>query len=68
MKYFDYKKVAKEAHIPDKKLEELKRIVREDFPHDDMLYELHLLRACRAIQEGVVTIDDAIHPKAGTRH
>ncbi|MBI1823978.1 MAG: hypothetical protein HY202_05050 [Nitrospirae bacterium] len=68
MKYFDYSKVAKEAHIPADKLEELKRIVREDFPHDDMMFELHLLRACRAIQEGVVSIEDAIHPKAGTKH
>lgn len=68
MKYFDYAKVASLAHIPDDKLEELKIIIREEFPHDDMMYELHLLRACRAIQEGFVSIEDAIHPKAGTKH
>ena len=68
MHYFDYEEVAREANIPPDKLDKLRKIIRDDFPHDDMMFELHLLRACRAIQEGVVSIEDAIHPKAGTKH
>ena len=62
MDYFDYERVAREAGIPPAKLEALGRLVRRDFPHDDMMYELHLLRACRAILEGYLTIDQALTP------
>lgn len=60
MEYFDYESVAKKAGIPPDKLEALRRMIRQEFPHDDMMYELHLLRACMAIQEGYTTIDDAL--------
>lgn len=66
MRYFDYEKVAHEANIPPDKLAELCKMVREDFPQDDMLYELHVLRACMAIKEGVVTIADAIQAEPHT--
>jgi hypothetical protein len=58
--YFDYERVAHEANIPLDKLEELSRLVRKELPQDDMMYELHLLRVCMAIKEGLVTIADAI--------
>ena len=60
MRYFDYEKVAHEAHIPPDKLTTLCQIVRKEFPRDDMLYELHVLRACMAIKAGVLTIADAV--------
>ncbi len=60
MEYFDYESVAKQAGIPPDKLNELRKLVRQEFPQDDMMYELHLLRACMAIQEGHVTIDEAL--------
>lgn len=60
MEYFDYESVAKEARIPSNKLEELRKIIHREFPHDDMMYELHLLRACMAVQEGYITIDEAL--------
>ena len=64
MRYFDYEKVAGEANIPPDKLTELCKRVREEFPQDDMMYELHLLRTCMAIKEGVVTIDDAVRAES----
>ena len=67
MEYFDYKKVAREAKIPPDKLRALSKIIREAFSHDDMMYELHLLRACKAIRDGLVSIDEAIHPKTGAK-
>lgn len=60
MEYFDYKSVAKQANIPVEKLDALQKLVRQEFPQDDMMYELHLLRACMAIREGHTTIDEAL--------
>ena len=60
MSCFDYEEVAREARIPAEKLEELRHLIREEFPRDEMMYELHLLRACMAIKEGVLTIDQAL--------
>ncbi|MGD0694182.1 MAG: hypothetical protein ABSB82_04955 [Terriglobia bacterium] len=63
MHYFDYQSAAREAQIPQEKLDELSRMVRQEFPSDEMMYELHLLRACRAIRDGVLTVDDALRPE-----
>jgi phosphopantetheinyl transferase len=67
MRYFDYEKAAREAKIPAEKLAELRRIVREEFPRDEMMYELHLLRVCMAIQQGLLTIEEAVKPEAASR-
>jgi hypothetical protein len=60
--YFDYENVALDANIPPQKLEELRQLVRQEFPRDEMMYELHLLRACMAIRDGVLTLDQALKP------
>jgi hypothetical protein len=65
MEYFDYRSVAEEAGIPPDKLEEIARMVRIEFPTDDMLYELHVLRACMAIRDGYVSLEDALKPEGG---
>ena len=63
MRYFDYETVAREAKIPADKLTMLAKAVREEFPSDDMMYELHLMRVCSAIQGGYVGLEEAIHPR-----
>jgi hypothetical protein len=68
VQYFDYEKMAREAHIPTDKLDELRRITRQDFPRDEMMFELHLLRACMAIRDGVLTLDEALRPETATRN
>lgn len=60
MRYFDHEKAAREAGIPTDKLGELCRIIRQDFPRDNMMYELHVLRACMAIRDGHVRLEDAL--------
>jgi mRNA-degrading endonuclease YafQ of YafQ-DinJ toxin-antitoxin module len=60
MRYFDYKFVAREAKIPEKKLRKLVKLTRKEFPHDQMMAELHALRACLAIRDGHIKIDDAL--------
>ena len=67
MNYFDWQKTASEAQIPPGKLDELAGVIRRDFPHDEMMYELHLLRACTAIRDGIVTLERALQPEQSIR-
>ena len=60
MKYFDYETVAHEAKIPEDKLRKLVKLARQEFPNDPMMAELHALRACLAIRDGHIQIDDAL--------
>jgi hypothetical protein len=62
VRYFDYEKMALDANIPPPKLEQLSQLVRQEFPRDEMMYELHLLRACMAIRDGVLTLEQALKP------
>jgi hypothetical protein len=64
VKYFDYENAAREANISPDKLGQLCRRVQQEFPHDQMMYELHLLRACMAIKNGILTIDQALSPSS----
>ena len=60
MRFFDCEKVASEANIPPDKLDKLRQLIRQEFPHDEMMFELHLLRACMAIRNGILTVDQAL--------
>ena len=63
MPYFDFETVARKAHIPSEKLNELRHLARQEFPRDEMMYELHLLRTCMAIRDGVLTLEEALQPE-----
>jgi hypothetical protein len=67
MKYFDYQSIAREAKIPEPKLRKLVDLIRQEFPNDPMMAELHALRACQAIRDGHIQIDDAIKQQAESR-
>lgn len=69
MRYFDYESVAREAGLSDSQVSALCRLMRAEFPRDDMLYELHVLRACYAIRDGWITFDQAVEaePAPGGR-
>ena len=41
MEYFNYRSVAEQAKMPPAELAALARLIRSEFPTDDMLYELH---------------------------
>lgn len=45
VKYFDYEKLAKEIKLPKIILNKIKSDVRKEFPSNDMLFELHMIRA-----------------------
>ncbi len=56
MYFFDYVSVARDAGISDEDLEHIRRGVRREFPDDEMMYELHVMRACDAVKEGLVSL------------
>ena len=60
MEYFDYQSVARDAGITAEDLARLIERVRRDFPCDQMLRELHVLRMCRAILRRRVTLQQAL--------
>jgi len=60
MRYFDYLKVARQAGIAEGKLEELCALMRTEFPGDDMMAELHVLRACKVVRDGIATLDEVL--------
>jgi hypothetical protein len=60
MHYFDYETVAREAGIPADKLDQLVKLLTLEEPHDPMLAELHILRACMTIKNGRLTLDEAL--------
>ena len=62
MRYFDYESVAKEAGISREKLDLISEMLRREFPNDDVLYELHVLRACNSVKEGRTTLEQLIGP------
>jgi len=63
MKYFDYESVAREAKIPPQKMRKLMKILSAEFPKDTLMRELHVLRACMAVRDGHVNIDDILKNK-----
>ena len=67
MKYFDYQSVARAAKISEKTLRNLAKLARREFPHDPMMAELHTLRACLAIRDGHIRIDDALKTQGDTQ-
>jgi len=60
--FFDYQSPAKRAAIPKEKLERLSRHIRDEFLYDDMMFELHMLRAIHEVERGDATIDEILGP------
>ena len=48
IEYFDYQRVAREMKVPGAILKKIEKEVKEEFPKDKMMYELHVLRALRS--------------------
>ncbi len=55
--YFDYTTAAREAGITDEQLQLIERSFRADYPTDDMLFELHVLRVCLSVKSGRTPLD-----------
>ena len=67
MRYFDYSKTAREPAIPEDRLLRIVELFRAEYPHDEMLAELHVLRACMAVRDGLATLDEVLRAQALTQ-
>ena len=47
IKSFDYKTLAKKYHIAPDKIKKITKEIYKEFPNDDMLAELHIVRAVK---------------------
>lgn len=66
MYYFDFEKVARQAGISAAQLKQLCEAMHREFPSDEMLRELHVLRACMAVRDGLISLEDALRGEAVT--
>ena len=65
MQSFALENVAGEAGIRGDDLKRLCEAARREFPRDETMFELHVLRACMAVRGGFVTLQDALRSDAG---
>ncbi len=63
--YFDYEPIAREAGITPDQLRRIEMIFLADYPNDQMMRELHVLRACNAVKAGRARIQDILDPSTG---
>ncbi len=61
---FDYAAAAKRAGIGPEELDRLVALIRAEFPRDEMMVELHVLRTLQAVERGDVTLADVLRPRA----
>ena len=60
MEMFNLEKIKKESGLPTAELARLEDQIRQEFEGDEMMFELHLIRAIKAIKEGWVTLEGAL--------
>ena len=61
---FDYLSAARRAGIPPEKLDQLCALFQTEFPADDMMAELHILRAILSGERGDVALKDILRQQA----
>lgn len=60
MEMFDLEEVKRVSGLSASELARLEKKVREEFEGDEMMFELHLSRALKALKEGWVTLEEAL--------
>ncbi len=60
---FDLEKVKKESGLTQEQLIQLEAAIRQEFPHDEMMFELHFIRTLEAIRKGWITPHVALAEK-----
>lgn len=48
---FNYKKLAEELGLSEEELAQLEKEIRGEFPEDQMMFELHMVRAIKGIKQ-----------------
>lgn len=63
----DIEKILKEKGLTQQQINLIKAEVRREFPNDEMMYELHLIRLVDSLMEGYCTLKDLLPPKEQVR-
>jgi hypothetical protein len=58
--YFDYLSVAQECRFTPDQLAALETLERREFPNDQMMFELHMLRVIQQIRSGRLKLEDVL--------
>jgi hypothetical protein len=61
---FDYVTAAERVGISAEDLERLTVLMRAEFPSDEMMAELHILRAILSVERGDATLDEILRQRA----
>ena len=57
---FDYPVAARRVGLTDEQLDRLGKQIRLEFPDDEMMFELHVLRAILSVESGRVSLDQIL--------
>lgn len=60
---FDYQSAATRVGIRPEDVERLANMARAEFPSDEMMVELHILRTILAAGRGDVTLQEVLQPR-----
>jgi hypothetical protein len=58
--YFDYLSVAREGRLTPDQVAALEAVERHEFPDDQMMFELHMLRVIEQIRTGHLKLEDVL--------
>ncbi|MHA2033549.1 MAG: hypothetical protein ACW99Q_29630 [Candidatus Kariarchaeaceae archaeon] len=56
---YDVEAAFKKSGLSKAEIQRIKHQVRKDFPNDDMMYELHIIRILNAMRKGYWKLDDS---------
>lgn len=62
--YFNYLAVARECSLTRPQVDALESLVRQEFPEDQMMFELHMLRLLNQIRAGHLKVEEVLRPAA----
>ena len=58
--YFDYLTVARECRLTAGQVATLEAVERREFPDEQMMFELHMLRVIEQIRAGRLKLEDVL--------
>lgn len=56
----DIERILRKKGLTQQQIDLLKAEVRREFPNDDMMYELHLIRLVHSLMEGYCNLKDLL--------
>jgi len=57
---FDVERLKAESGLEPRKLALLEENIKQDFKADEMMFELHYIRVLKALQEGWISLEEAL--------